>query len=421
MRDSNGLDFALARYNTDGSLDTSFGTRGKVTSDFSGGADGAIAINIQSDGKIVAGGSTRVANGFYYDFALARYNSDGSLDTSFGTGGKAVTDFVGDNDVMTSLALLPGGKIVAAGWSYTTKTRDYALARYTANGSLDPTFGSGGMVTTDFFTTSRENLRDVIGAIAVQPDGKIIAAGSSETDTLAEYYDFTFARYNTDGSLDASFGAGGKASVSVSDFDDQATSVVIQPDGKILAGGMSGGLFKLGPDFFGAVPSASGNPNFAVVRLNADGSIDTTFGSGGKVTTDFFGGVDAARIALQPDGKIIAAGGATHSLTNPTMSDSDFALARYESQVLAPTQPMIIGASISGKKLLITGQRFNEGAKLLLNGEKQKTANDEQNPTTSLIAKKAGRFIAPGETVILQVQNSDGTLSNQFSFMRPAN
>src|SRR5262249_40936301 len=106
---------------------------------------------------------------------------------------------------------------------------------------------------------------------------------------------------------------------------------------------------------------------------------------------------------------------------DPNLSDADFALARYESRISVQTGPVITGASIGGKKLFVNGTGFSDGAKVLLNGEKQKTANDEQNPTTALIAKKAGKLIERGQTVILQVQNADGSLSNQFSFTRPTN
>src|SRR5262249_22258195 len=162
-------------------------------------------------------------------------------------------------------------------------------------------------------------------------------------------------------------------------------------------------------------------PNFALVRLNTDGSLDTSFGIGGKVNTDFFGGIDAARIALQADGKVVAAGAASRSLINRDLTDADFALARYEGTRTAPSGPVITGASISGKMLFITGQGFSDEAKLLLDGVKQKTANDEQSPATTLIARKAGKLIERGQTVMLQVQNSDGALSNRFAFTRPAN
>jgi len=134
-----GGDFALARYNSDGALDTSFGSGGKVTTDF-GGSDAGYSVALQPDGKIVVAGYAGL------DFALARYNSDGALDTSFGTGGKVTTDFSGGRDVGYSVALQPDGKIVVAGYAGV----DFALARYNSDGALDTSFGSGGKVTTDF-------------------------------------------------------------------------------------------------------------------------------------------------------------------------------------------------------------------------------------------------------------------------------
>ncbi|MCI0529632.1 MAG: hypothetical protein L0Y56_19490, partial [Nitrospira sp.] len=145
------LDFALARYNTDGSLDTSFGTAGKVTTDFGGSNGGAFAVALQQDGRIVAAGRTFIFFGLTSDFALARYNTDGSLDTSFGTAGKVTTDFGGNNDGVFAVALQADGKIVAVGSSQIgIMNSDFALARYNPDGSLDSSFGSGGMVTTDF-------------------------------------------------------------------------------------------------------------------------------------------------------------------------------------------------------------------------------------------------------------------------------
>jgi uncharacterized delta-60 repeat protein len=184
--------FGLARYEINGALDASFGAGGRVVTDFSGAADVARAAVLQSDGRIVAGGFTTPAGGLA-NFALARYNANGSLDATFGQGGKVVTDFAGTEDVGWGAVLQGDGRIVLAGRS----GNDFALARYNANGSLDATFGQGGKVVTDFAGTIDGGL-----AAALQRDGRIVVAGASvNTGT-----DFALARYNPDGSLDATFG-----------------------------------------------------------------------------------------------------------------------------------------------------------------------------------------------------------------------
>lgn len=296
---NNSSDFALARYNADGSLDASFGSGGKVTTDFLGNFEQAYAVAVQPDGKIVAAGFSVIETGRNWDFALARYNANGSLDTSFGSGGKVTTNFIsGINensyDQAFGIALQANGKIVAAGRSSGGMGSSFALARYNSNGTLDTSFGSTGKVTT--------NLGGGAYAVAIQVDGKIVAAG------VASDSDFALARYNTDGSLDASFGSGGKVTTDFFGGFDQAQAIAIQSDGKIIAAGVD----------------VIGNSNdFALARYNSDGSLDSSFGNGGKMTTDFFGSNDAASgIALQPDGKIVVAGAAKSTVFH-------FALARY--------------------------------------------------------------------------------------------
>jgi uncharacterized delta-60 repeat protein len=282
-------DFALARYNPDGSLDTSFGSGGKVTTDF-GGFDAASAVAIQPDGKIIAAG--RSGSG---DFALARYNPDGSLDSSFGSGGKVTTDF-GGFDSAFGVALQADGKIVAAGQG--ASSGDFALARYNPDGSLDPTFGSGGKVTTDFAPF------EAATAVTIQADGKIVTTGSTSSG------DFALLRYKPDGSLDTSFGSGGIVSTTFGFASAFGGALALQPDGKIIAAGRAG-------------------TDFLLARFNpADGSLDSSFGSGGIATTSFGGAVfDAAfGVVLQPNGKIVAAGGTFNSFSPPA---ADFALARY--------------------------------------------------------------------------------------------
>jgi uncharacterized delta-60 repeat protein len=194
-------DFALARYNNDGSLDPTFGTGGKLRTDFFGNEDHASGIVVQPDGHYVVAGSAQLTPDFAsVDFALARYNSDGSLDTSFGVGGKTITDFRGGADYAAAVVLLATGRILVGGQSLIGRdnaTSDFALARYDANGALDNTFGVGGKVLTDFFGN-----KDVISEIAVQPDGRYVAVGQARLTSDFNSTDFALARYVGDLTLD---------------------------------------------------------------------------------------------------------------------------------------------------------------------------------------------------------------------------
>ncbi len=284
------IDFAVARYSSDGNLDTSFGEGdGIVTTDFAGGDDYGMSVAVQPDGKIVLAGYAY--NGSNNDFALVRYDGDGTLDTTFGTAGKVTTPVGSSDDKALSVAFQDDGRIVAAGIA----DGAFALIRYNGDGSPDTSFGGGGWVTTDF-----GGYDDYVMSVAIQPDHKIVAGGVA-------HYDFALARYNTDGSLDTSFGSGGSTTI-LNGTDGGAPSVAIQPDGKIL---------ELGYQIVGTY-------DFALARYSPGGNLDTTFGSGGMVTTDFYGGSDVGySVALQPDGRIVSVGYVHNG------SNLDFGVALY--------------------------------------------------------------------------------------------
>ena len=292
-------DVTLVRYNTNGSLDTTFGTGGIVTTPMGSHDAYAYALGIQSDGRIVAAGYS--SNGSNYDFALVRYNTNGSLDTTFGTGGIVITPMGSGYDIANALGLQSDGRIVVAGSSYNGSNYDFALVRYNTNGSLDTTFGTGGIVTTLIGVGDSEVL-----ALGIQSDGRIVAAGKSPDGSNN---DFALVRYNTDGSLDTTFGTGGIVITPVGSGCDYANALGIQSDGKIWAAGKS---------FNGS------RYNFTLVRYNTDGSLDTTFGTSGTVTTPI-GNYDSYAIALgtQSDGKILAAGSSDNG------SNINFALVSY--------------------------------------------------------------------------------------------
>ena len=293
---ANSSDFALARYNSDGSLDATFGTGGKVTTDIGNDDNASFALAIQTDGKFVAAGSR--FNGADDDFALIRYNSDGTLDNTFGAGGIVTTNFGGSSEIIDAITIQPDGKIVAAGYRVSGSFFDFALARYNSNGSLDDTFGSGGRITT-----SITDFDDLARAIALQADGKIVVVGEANAD-------FAAARYNANGSLDTTFDGDGTVVTSINLFDS-AYDVAIQGDGKIVAAGEAGN---------------GSNSDFALVRYESNGSLDATFDGDGKVTTTI-GESDefASSVAIQASGNIIA-GGFSYNGAN-----DDFALVRYNS------------------------------------------------------------------------------------------
>ena len=293
----NNYYFELARYTADGVLDTTFGSGGLVTTNFGHGNDQAHAMALQSDGKIVVAGYSY--SGSDEDFGLARYTSVGALDATFGDGGLVTTDSGHGNDRVYAVALQSDGKIVVAGYSSGKENNeDFTLARYTATGALDATFGSDGLVATDFGGGN-----DQAHAVALQSDGKIVAAGYSSGNSA-------LARYTAAGELDETFGDGGKVATDFESGSDHANAIAVQSDGKIVA-------------TWAGVPSGR-NRDFGLARYTAAGALDTTFGDGGKLTTDFNSNYDQANaVVLQTDGKIVVAG---HSHNG---SDNNFALARY--------------------------------------------------------------------------------------------
>jgi uncharacterized delta-60 repeat protein len=306
---SSGSDFALARYNINGSLDTSFGSLGKVTKDIDGGEDYAYAVVVQPDGKILAAGSAEVnAANSNTRFTLVRYNPDGKLDSGFGTAGVVSTDFFGTENIATSVALQADGRIVVAGYTHDGIGRRFAVARYRVDGSLDASFGTGGKVTTSFF-----GFDDGASGVAVQADGKIVASGWA--DPGRANVQFAVARYNGDGSLDASFGTGGKVTTDFFALNDVGWSLLLQGDGKLVVAGL-------------VLPSGFGPDLYALARFNSDGSLDTSFGGGGKTTLSFSSGYQRSlAAALQSDGKILAV---SWGVDGSTGFDA-FSLARFNS------------------------------------------------------------------------------------------
>jgi len=303
-----GVDFALARYHADGSLDPSFGAGGTTTTDFGSQSDKAWGMDLQEDGKlVVVGSSYRGSNN--YDFAVARYHADGSLDDSFDGDGKVTTGIGPTNDFGIDVTAGADGRIVAAGYSHQAGGgSNFTLVRYLNDGSLDPELDTDGKVMTDFGAS------ELARATSIQPDGKILVAGVSYAGAGAS--DFAVARYNNDGSLDAGFDGDGRVLTDFGYGRDSAYGMDLQSDGKIVVAGYA----DQGPTDYG----------IALARYNTDGSLDNAFGTGGKVTTDVTVSSENyahdVAMASQSNGKIVVAG-----TIRGTVDDADFALARYNA------------------------------------------------------------------------------------------
>jgi uncharacterized delta-60 repeat protein len=283
-------DFALVRYNSDGTLDASFSDDGLLATDL-GNKDFGWSVALQPDGKILVGGYS-FNNGwgtYRNDFALVRYNVDGSLDTGFDNDGMVKT-FTGMYAQAYSINMQSDGKILVAGGT----NGDFCLVRYNVDGSLDADFSGDGIVTTDAGGFEEGY------CMVLQADGKILVAGESNDD-------FALVRYHTDGSLDTDFSTDGML---VTDFgeDDDPRCMALQTDGKILVVGSS-----IGDD----------DSDIVLARYNSDGTLDTGFGDHGKIITDL-GGYDSANgVVVQPDGRVIVAGSTIRN------GNSDFALVCY--------------------------------------------------------------------------------------------
>jgi uncharacterized delta-60 repeat protein len=294
--------FGLARYDADGELDSTFGGDGKVTTDFTDGLDWANGVAIQADGKIVA-----VGHANFRRFAIARYKTNGTLDTSFGGDGMVRTDFNAGTDIAHGVVIQDDGKIVVVGTADKGKGNAFALARYGTNGRLDRTFGGDGRVTTQF-----QGIAGTAYGVALQTNGKIVAVGEGTAGG-----GFALARYRVNGSLDPRFsGDGMKVTHFSGSYGGGARSVALQPDGKIVAAGTAGDIF--GP--------------FALARYTARGRLDPTFGGDGRVTANVDQGEESAMgVAIQANGRIVAVGysGVPHEVGDP--GDGEFALVRVRA------------------------------------------------------------------------------------------
>jgi uncharacterized delta-60 repeat protein len=291
-------EFALTRHDASGNLDLGFGAGGIATTDLGGDDDEAYDAALLPDGGIVAVGRTDAAGFTQLDFGVVRYGPDGTPKAGFGSAGVVKTDILGGGDQANAVAVQPDGKIVVAGFATRSGIdSDFALVRYNADGTPDQSFDGDGVVTTDLGTRS-----DDARAIAIQPDGRIVVAGTAGED-------IALVRYLSDGRPDKSFG---QAGTKITDLgsEDVANGVALTATGQVLVAG-----YTLGPKI---------DRDFLVARYRADGVLDTTFGDHGAVKTDLGAGDDfAENLVADPSGRIVLVGRATSATI------LDMALVRY--------------------------------------------------------------------------------------------
>ena len=447
-----GSNFGLVRYTANGTLDTTFSGDGKQTTDF--GTEYAYAaaksVAIQSDGKIVLAGYTFKPTNYPYNFALVRYNTDGSLDSTFSGDGKQITD-VGSADVANSVAIQSDEKIIVTGYS--------VIARYNPDGSLDSSFSNDGKQNTPYDGRPVYGSYSNTTSAAIQPDGKIVFAGSVNTD-------FALARYNKDGSFDSTFSNDGIQTASF----NYAQSIAIQNDGKILAFGTTGSASAIArynsdgslDDTFSAVgkPTASyssiaiqnngkivvagtvylGKSYIAIARYKTDGSFDKTFNNSGKLITGFKEkNTIYYSTAVQKDGKIVAAGSTWNG------RNYDFVIARYKtdgstdstfngsgvqttdfgkgnnnvrSVLLQPDGKIVaVGTAFSGDNSTFALARYNTDGSLdsTFSGDGKQTTYLAGNIAMSAAIQRDGKIVVGGHHFALARYNSNGTLDSTFS------
>jgi uncharacterized delta-60 repeat protein len=284
-------DFAISRYNSDGSIDNSFGTNGIVVTDFASSFDQAFSVVQMLDGKIYVGGTSDEG------LAIVRYTVNGSLDSSYGLNGK-VTNSTVSGKILAGDA---NGNILIAG----SKQNNNTLTRYLNDGRLDTSFGINGSTVSNF-AGSDPYLRKNVTGLLIQTDGKIVVESYGDSSWDGASTSFTLARFNTNGTLDSSFGQEGMVTTIIDTYNSPS-GLTIQSDGKLLVTG-----------------SIKDNGNFKVLllRYESNGKLDTSFGLNGKVTTSFTNNWDQGTcVAVQKDGKILVV--ASNGL--------DLLLARYNS------------------------------------------------------------------------------------------
>ena len=387
-------DFAVVRYNRDGQLDTEFNGTGIVTTAIGSRDDAAFAIALQPDRKFVVAGQT--SDGTKSSVAAVRYNPDGSLDTDFGNGGKIVISTIAGTAVARSVAIDSIGRIFIAGNAQNGATADILTICLTPNGIPDDSFDGETGEANGVVLTPVGNGSDQGYGVAVQEDDKIVVSGyftdGATTDTL-------ILRYSGDGRLDQTFGNHGIARHSFSSDADEALSLALAPDGKIVIGGCI----------------RNGAPNdFLIARFLNDGTPDLDFGINGSTVIPFSSAPDLSlAVAVQSDAKIVVAGFGSNGENN------DFAVARVTADGQADAT-----FSSDGKVLTMLGDSsdFAFGVAIAPDGGIV-TVGRMIGPTTQFgvvryhpgLASISGRVVSPNGTAI---RNSQVVLTDSLGFSR---
>jgi uncharacterized delta-60 repeat protein len=380
--------FALARYRPDGSLDTTFGSSGRVFTTIPGGNATAYDAVIQPNGRIVVVGM--LDTGARYSSVIVRYNSNGSLDTSFSGDGILVYNYNADStDHATSVLLQPDGKILVASNAVVpvggSPVYSFYITRYTSGGALDTTFNTTGRTIGEFGLFTTGHVR-----IGLQPDGKIVAAGPGGNGSNI---DFAAVRFNANGSFDGTFGSGGRVYTNFSG-NDVPRAMAMLPDGRFVVGGYNG---------------EPGGTSLMLVRYTANGGMDSTFGFGGFVVHnigEYNDTVDA--IAVQPDGETVVVG-----RTDATIGNTDLAIVRYRANGLSDTT----FAGTNAKKISF-GNGYDYGYTVAVqpNGRIVAAGSGQVQTTTPsfAVARLLGRgtpgdFDGDGKSDVSVFRPSDGT------------
>lgn len=299
---NNSFDIILEKYNSNGVLDTTFGDNGIVTDDFLGVNEFANSIILDSSDNILIGGFAQINN---TDFLIVKYNNNGVLDVSFGSNGFVTSDFV-SVDQATCFAIDSSNNIIMAGHTNNGffSDQDLVIAKYKHNGELDLSFGSDGKKIIDFATTDAYT-----NDLLIDSNNNIIIGGYIVTSIMPEFKsNFSLAKLNSNGELDANFGTNGLVSKTIRD-ENKINSIVLDKNNKIIIAG--------------EIKSTNGNYDIVLLRYDNNGVLDTTFGSNGYIFTDINNKDDlASSIVLDSNNRIIVAG----NTVNETI---DFVLLRY--------------------------------------------------------------------------------------------
>lgn len=395
--------FRVARFDTSGERDPSFGEGGFATLDVSGAE--AQDVLLQDDGRIVVIGEAN------HQFGLARFLPDGSPDPDFGEGGLVVTS-IGTEGAYPYAAALTGDGLILAGGSATppaTGTSSFALVRYLPDGELDASFGDDGVAYTSF------EQRAYLRALVLQEDGRFVVGGYTWSDPRV-----VVARYLPDGALDPTFAGGGHRRLYMARNPDNRLALALQPDGKILGAGSTPG---------------SGGRDFRVVRLDTDGSLDDPFGSAGYATAAF--GEDdsgAAALVLQGEERVVAVGVARPTLEFGQILGSDIALAGFFLDAstsasppgpAAPDEVFTLSATYpnpaSGDAVAVLEvARTQPVSAVLFDALGKRVATVHEGTVAAgvpLRLRVAGEGLAAG-TYVLRVEGSDFTTSRRLTLLR---